>query len=98
MERSARISRKSFHRLHLEAALLGLVDGAIAMRPIDVADGDRLEFGQFAWRSPGSTDPMVPTPIKPMAMRSFAPFTRPVKSEAVSAVPAAVRTSRRSTV
>src|ERR1017187_9650787 len=40
-------------------------------------------------------DPMAPTPMKPMAIRSLAPFTRPVKRDVVNTVPAAVRTSRR---
>src|ERR1017187_3506897 len=40
-------------------------------------------------------DPMAPTQMKPMAIRSLAHFTRPVKRDVVNTVPAAVRTSRR---
>src|SRR5436190_24054565 len=42
--------------------------------------------------------PMRPIPITATEMRSFAPFTAPVKSEVVSAAPAPMRKSLRSVI
>src|ERR1039458_9056627 len=38
-------------------------------------------------------EPIAPIPIKPIVMRSFAPFIRPVKREVVSAAPALANAS-----
>ena len=44
MERSARISRKSVAVFTWKPPFRAGVDGAFAMRPVDIADGDGLHF------------------------------------------------------
>src|SRR5882724_13709000 len=46
--------------------------------------------------TPRLPEPMLPMPITPTEMRSFAPFTAPVNSDVVSAAPAPFKKSLRS--
>src|SRR5262247_4840731 len=83
MDLSARISRKSFTALTVLPALPAVATALSKCGWYTSHTATGSTSGSFSAK-PRLLDPIAPMPMWPVAMRSLAPFTRPVNREVVS--------------
>src|SRR5262245_2377378 len=87
MDLSARISRKSFTALTVFSAFPAVATAFSKGGWYTSHTATGSTSGSFSAK-PGLLDAIAPMPMLPIAMRSLAPFTRPVNMELVSAAAA----------